>query len=126
MEFNSNDFRYISVARLKRELEKCEDSKDAFMNLIDSQPSVNYYWRIVIFRKDLKGGMLEVAGFLDKRVANNFIENIIKKNPSWDESILGVERFWYQLPPWIADDYNLANKLRYLLKIDENMEDENA
>lgn len=74
-----------------------------------------HYWRVVISRKDNDSPLLEVAGFMDKRIAENYIQNILKTHPEWDDSILTADLLLYALPPWVNEDQLLTKQIRYLL-----------
>ena len=81
-----------------------------------------YYYRVVIFRKDDKGPMLEIAGFLDKKIADGYMRNLVQNTEGWDDDKLGVDKLLYALPPWTASDDNLKSKIKFLINLEEKEE----
>lgn len=76
-----------------------------------------YYWRIVIGRRDMKGPIFEIAGFMDEKDAEAYIEKLTK-NTNWDDDILFVSKLMYALPPYIISDEQLIEyKIDHLKNI---------
>lgn len=122
-EFDMASCKLISAARLKRETEHCQETTDAFQNLIDAQPGYKEYWKVVIYPihdDDEECPILEVAGFMDKKIAQSYINNVIKKNKYWDDSVLNAQLLLYALPPCTDSDSALTAKIKYLKSLSEH------
>lgn len=121
-ELDRASFKLISAGRLKREAEHCLETTDAFKELIDAQPGYKEYWKVVIYpirAEDEECPILEVAGFMDKKIAQSYMNNIIKKHKDWDDSILNAQLLLYALPPCTDSDSALTAKIKYLKSLSE-------
>lgn len=113
------EMEFINRHYILKKAEHCRETTDAFKELINEVPGYKYYWKVVIFPKRDDGvfedPMLEVAVFMDETIAKNYIENVVKKDPAWDDSKLGCCALLYELPPWTVQDDNLSAKIKCLL-----------
>lgn len=79
-----------------------------------------YYWRVVIGRRDMKGPLFEIAGFMDKDKADQYI-NDLRKNEAWDDKLLCASRLMYALPPYVISENDILQKqIEYLKEVDQN------
>lgn len=78
-----------------------------------------YYYRVVIFRKDDKGPMLEIASFMDEKIADGYMRNLVQNTEGWDDDKLGVDKLLYALPPWTVPDDNLKSKIDFLINLED-------
>lgn len=78
-----------------------------------------YYYRVVIFRKDNKGPMLEIAGFMDEKIADGYMRNLVQNTEGWDDDKLAVDKLLYALPPWTVPDDSLESKIDFLINLEE-------
>lgn len=83
----------------------------------DRHKDYKYYWRVVIGRRDLKGPLFEIAGFMDEEKADEFMKELVAKE-DWDNDILYTTRLLYALAPYYVSDADLLSaKIEYLLKV---------
>lgn len=79
------------------------------------RPEYKYYWRVIIGRRDLTGPLFEIAGFMEEKSADAYIEHLKKENKNWDDDKLYITKLMYALPPWdISDAILLDNKINWL------------
>ena len=77
------------------------------------------YYRVVIFRKDNKGPMLEIAGFKDEKIADGYMRNLVRNTEGWDDNKLAVDKLLYALPPLTVPDDSLESKIDFLINLEE-------
>lgn len=93
-----------------------------FENLIHPQirlknDNYKYYWKVIIGRRDLKGPIFEIAGFMKEEKADEYIKTFVKNNGDWDDNSLFITKLMYALPPWnIQEESLLKEKIDYLKK----------
>lgn len=86
-------------------------------------PGFKQYHRIIIGLRNTEDRFalrprFEVAAFIDDKIADNFIDNIIHKHPDWDDQAMYAMKLTVLLPPMTISDESLNGKIGMLKEID--------